>query len=338
MLARAHTRPSARPGSEALLRQLARILVEAAVADDADAPDATHDTDDTGLPGHLVAIVGPLAGTDTAAFDLLLRRLDGHPADVLLGFVAPPEWSAVGVVITATARPLDTSAQPSRPPRPLDQEEHIVFAYLVARDGVSVSVSRRPDGSRWETSATSLDETATGRVDDALRRVLGLPTHPPPADPAELWARLWLDRVLTEVGARPSQPWSWPTIAVLHPAAKLVIDDMRGRVSEVVEAMPRLAEILARGRTWDDLRLGYVSGQWDAPSIPSDVARWMDDGIFSRWLLDSVPPCGAALVALRDLLPSSLVTRIERTLDRWHVSTSVADDTWPWSPRLEHRR
>ena len=54
----------------------------------------------------------------SAAFDLGLLALDagsGHPADLLRGFVAPPEWWAVGVLAVGSG------ACPSRRARPPDR-------------------------------------------------------------------------------------------------------------------------------------------------------------------------------------------------------------------------
>ncbi len=338
-------------GAGAVLLRQARTLAEAAA--------------DDGCGTRLVALTGPLPEPGTEPLDLAVRPLDGHPVDVLVGFVAPAAWSAVGVVAPATAHRLTDVGATAHPVAangaigapalpvaadadigadactgaspPFDDGERIVMVHLVAREGARASVGRRADGSVWvwATSGTAGDDEPTGRLDDVLRRVLGLPTRPPPADPAELWASWWLDRLLTEVGLRPDRSWSWANLAVLHPAAQLVVDDRRGRVTEVVRAMPRLAEILARGRTWGDLRRDAGSGGWATPSIPPDVARWMDDGIFSRWLLDEVPSCGETLVALRDLLPHRLVRRLEDTVAGWQVSTSADADPWTTGPPSE---
>jgi hypothetical protein len=206
----------------------------------------------------------------------------------------------------------------------------VLLVHLLARDGASAACARRPDGSSIDIAAPTLDDrdSPVGRVADVLRRVLGLPTAPPSTSPDELWARLWLDRVLEEVGADRRRHWSWPSVAVLHPAARLVLDDVGGDLFDVAESMPRLAEILARSRSWSDLRHGYVAGQWDAPAVPAEIAAWMDDGIFSRWLLDGVPVCGATLLALRDLLPAGVTDQIERLLRRWEVPIDIEGDPW----------
>jgi hypothetical protein len=329
-------RPSAPPSTSRRLQHLVRALL-------GDAP-ATSPPQ-----GQIVATVTPV--TDEAGVDLLVRPLEGHPADVLTGFVAPAEWSGLGVVVPGRSFHLPGADGPDQPDEPDDPDdpplgdrEPIELAYLVARDAASASACRRPDGTIWSHAADGLDDAAFGRIDDVLRRALGLPTHPPASSPVELWARLWLDRIVGEVAARPARRWSWPTIALLHPAARLVLDDLAGRPTEVADSMPRLAEMLGHGRTWSDLRREHVSADWEAPAIPADVAEWMDDGIFSRWLLDAVPACGDTLALLCDLLPQRLIARIERTVRRWGVSTAATASTTaaglppPWPPADEGRR
>jgi hypothetical protein len=327
------TDPPARPSSLDRLLHLTRALVGADADDDHHAPD---DVQVRPLgDGHLFATAAPPTDRaqgegstdDRSAVDLLLRPLEGHPVEVLTGFVAPAAWSALGVLVPGRSFHLPDADESVG--QPLGDRERVAIAYVVARDGASASACRRPDGTVWTHAAASLADAAFGRVDDVLRRALDLPTHPPEIPPVELWARLWLDRVLADVAARPTKPWSWPTIALLHPAAQLVLDDLSGCAPEVAESMPRLAEMLGHGRSWTDLRLDHASADWETPAIPADVAEWMDNGIFSRWLLDAVPPCGDTLVHLRDLLPQRLITRIERTLHGWGVSTVAVVPTRP---------
>jgi hypothetical protein len=90
--------------------------------------------------------------------------------------------------------------------------------------------------------------------------------------------------------------------------------------------------MLGRSRSWSDLRIGHASVVPDPAAIPPVLADWMDDGIFSRWLLDSVPDCGSSLVHLRDLLPPRLIARIERVIEGWDVPTDLGTDPWLPSP------
>jgi hypothetical protein len=322
-------KPSDPPVELELLVRLARALVT-------DPPE--EDGADRPTDGVLVAIAAPLVGPDPGGgsppIDLLFRELDGHPVEGLTGFTAPPGWSTLGVVCSGTARHLvgSTGTDAGSAPPPLGDRQPIRVAYLVARSGVSASACRRPDGTIWSHSAAGLDDAGVGRVDDVLRRALRLPTHPPHSSSIELWARLWLDRAVEEVAARPRRRWTWPAIARLHPAAQLVLEDLPERGAEVADSILRLGEMLGRSRSWSELRIGHSSAVPDPAAIRPDLAEWMDDGIFSRWLLDGVPDCGSSLVHLRDLLPPGVIGRIERVLDHWEVDIDLGNDPWLSSP------
>lgn len=302
-----------------LLLNLARIVHRA----------AGHDR------SHLVALSGPLGGADGDEVDLLMRPLDGHPVDTLAGFDAPAEWTVLGVIATGTARHLEelqaTDGSTADPPVPPGR---VVTTYLVGRDGTSASICEPPGGSPWETRAAGLHDAAIGRIDDCLRRALDLPTHPVGAGPGDLWARIWLDELLAAACADPARHWSWTTAALHHTAARAVAGEGLGRASEVADALPRLGEILEAGRGWTQLRAACASGEWSTGSIPAGLAEWMDDGMFGRWLLDELPPCGHQLVALRELLPATVVDRIEATLTGWGIGVEeTANGGWTSSHR-----
>jgi len=120
-------------------------------------------------------------------FDLGIRPLedDRSVVEALSGFSAPSEWMAIGVVTEGTARHLvDTTSERRR----------VRCVHLVDRTGASASTLR------LQGEAASVfggdDDHGRGRIDDACRRALELPTAPPTRSTIELWALVWLDRVL----------------------------------------------------------------------------------------------------------------------------------------------
>jgi hypothetical protein len=263
---------------------------------------------------HLVGIAGPLAER-RGEIEIALRAVDAHPLAELAGFVAPAEWGALGVVAPGRAHALgDRSPPPDR----------VVISHLVSRDGSSAWICKPLDGPASEGTAAGLADAGPGRIDDALRRALGLPTRPPDDEPGTLWARLWLDAVLAAVAADPPRGWTWVDLAVLHPAVLLLTEHAppsppveRG---EMAEAMPRLAELLSDGRPWADLRASCASGALPVEWLPAELAAWMDDGIFSRWMLEGLTPTDDLLAALGDLLPAGLTDRVRSVLERWNLS------------------
>ena len=131
------------------------------------------------------------------------RSLHGaHPLQVLVGFVAPPEWAAIGVSNAGWAHPLDATGRPRRRP----DAPSVQVTVLFSRSGVAAGVLRKAAG------VSELPDPPEGVVADACRRALVLPTAPPPATTAELWALTWLDRIV-EVAARaggPAHLAGWP--------------------------------------------------------------------------------------------------------------------------------
>jgi hypothetical protein len=163
---------------------------------------------------HRLVFVQPVPGDD--AFELGFRELEEgqHPLDLLLGFVAPAEWSAFGVVCFGWAAPAVgfDEARHTAELRPSLHPDRcrVRVVTLLDRDGTEWATATLDDG-------TVVDEPGEGTVGDALRRCLRLPTAPPPVGTAELFAALWLADV-----AAAGRPLSWAEVASRHPAVRLL--------------------------------------------------------------------------------------------------------------------
>lgn len=179
-------------------------------------------------------------------FELGLRKdLDGHPVDVLLGFVCPAEWAAFGLSHVGWSSPMG-AVRPSRHP----QRERVRITTLVHRDGAIASVLRFENGK--ELSDTS---ECHGMIPDVLRRALGVPTPPPALPLRAFMARLWLESVLRE--ARRRRPMTWKDVAALEPHPS--------------------------SESWSDLRWSVVTARRSLDEVTPEIAAWMDDGMFARW-------------------------------------------------------
>ena len=249
-----------RPSTAAPASTRARLDALAGVVDRCEPPDAGH------LLVHVVD-----HGDD---LDLATKALAPglHPFEALAGFRAPESWWAVGVRATGRARHLD---------RP-DRARRSRITHLVARTGEECSVVHA-GGQRLPTPGP-----AEGTLADLCRRVLALPTPPPPAPPSALWTALWLDRVLSAWN-RPDRRRrllsAWHEIASLHPAW----DDEPGAEGDDVVAAGRA---LAARWSWRDLRHGRRAVPLPEGELPDDIARWMDDGFYARWTLGGLPAIG----------------------------------------------
>lgn len=179
-----------------------------------------HPSLDSALLGHLAESLGKVIGDEGGGFlvhvvahpdgpDVGILPLDSlAPADVLLGTVAPADWSVLGVATTGWARSLDGRSGRVR-------AEIVV---LVVRDG-------RVVGHLRQRGQVITEPPASGVTLDCLQRALGLPTAPP-AEPAVDWAAL---RELVAAGG-------WPALG-LTPEEAAWFDD--GSFCRWVMSQPR---------------------------------------------------------------------------------------------------
>lgn len=246
-----------------------------------------HVVDDASVddPGHvLVHLQEP-----RSEVVLGLRSCDTevHPFELVAGFTAPEDWWAFGMRVRGRAHHLD---EPGR------VTLGVATTFLVDRDGREVSVLRAAD------VATPLPGPAQGTIADLCRRVLALPTGPPPPTTALLWTAQWLDAVLAE-WARPERrrrvSSGFEALASLHPAAG----------EHVVRSAGELTAIAHRhSAAWTWARLRHADRPLDLPGggLPSEVARWMDDGFFARWTVGAFPSIATLATDLKALLGEPL--------------------------------
>lgn len=233
--------------------------------------------------GALLRVHEAASGADCLAW---LPLQGAHPLEALLGYVAPPEWWAIGVCAPGRAHSADGT-------------DDVTATLLVDRTGATASILQRGDDR----------EVLPGRPDgvlaDACRRALGLPTAPPPWSSLMLWTQAWLDRIVEADGARPPglPSLSWAAVARLHPAST-------GPGDPVALAL----DAAALAEAWPWARLRAESGVADlAGARPSPaLAQWMDDGMWARWLLAGLPGGTDLLAAVQDLLTAPMAEAVTR--------------------------
>jgi hypothetical protein len=272
---------------------------------------------EAGDPAQLVRLRAGTEDLGDGELELGLLPLDdvSHPFEGIVGFDAPDEWIAVGLIATGRASPLDgTGAAAGR-------RFGVRSAHLVARTGAWASAWRalRP-GAGDPGSASGCGERddepmPAGRLDDALRRMLGLPTAPPPESTHRLWAAEWLDAV---VDAAMSRRGRLGPAAVLarHPAvAAFDLDPAVMSVDDLVAAGDRLAGL----RDWPELRRACADGRWSHPAIDHETAAWFDDGAFARAALAGWPDVTQSLDAVVAIAAPAAASLVITVLDRWGV-------------------
>ncbi|MGH9224034.1 MAG: hypothetical protein ACRD2W_09710 [Acidimicrobiales bacterium] len=232
------------------------------------------------------------AGDD---YDVGTLDLQGRPpADVLLGFVAPDEWFALGFAGRGRPRHLDTGSRKGLP-------ASASSVVLVRRDGEVVGRLRMGDVS---------DDTAPayGLTLDGLQRALGLSAAAPLDTTGPRFASAWLDLVARMARAGPS-PLTWAEVAALHPAAA-ILDDWAGEGEDLVAATTALERVC----DWERLRWLTVEGSWQEPSVTPSDAAWFDAGSFSRWVMTFVPPINVLLADVRRAAGPGIARRCRSVL------------------------
>jgi hypothetical protein len=270
-------------------------------------------------PGDPPRLVRVRVGVDGLAPDELeigtAPLPDGdHPLDSLVGLVAPADWQALGVVATGRASTLGDGPAARRP-------VPVATAHLVARDGTWASVWEPMGGGAGPRGADRGDAegglACTGRVDDAMRRALGVPTGPPPASTLGLLATQWLDAVVAVAAADPRRPPGLRQVLAHHPAvAAFDLDPDQLALHQLVADAQRLAGL----RTWADLRRSCAKGTWPEPAVDRGLAAWFDDGSFARWVLGGWPDLADLVDAVADLLPAGAAAAVAVALDAWGLA------------------
>lgn len=256
-----------------------------------------------GVDGALLRVL-----VDPAEDELAWFPLDGsHPLELLLRFVVPDNWRAVGVWCAGWAHRLDETGRARRgsgsPP--------VTVTLLVERSGAAAGLLREGD------TITPLLERPEGVVADACRRALGLPTTAPAGSTAELWALYWLDR-LVEIASQAdgaARLRTWPAVAALHPAVAGL--PARDRAAAIGEPARLAAAALAWSDAWPWARLRAEPGALNLPwlDLTPALAAWMDDGMWSRWLLSALPPAEDLLASVHALLGDRVAAAVDMVIE-----------------------
>jgi hypothetical protein len=271
-----------------------------------------------GDPAQLVRLRAGAEDLGPGEVELGLLPLDdvSHPLEGLLGLVAPPEWLAVGVVATGRATRLDEPGAGQRFP--------VCSVHLVGRTGCWAAAWRPlGDGAGAAGSASGDGGPAAppaGRLDDALRRSLGLPTAPPPGSTHLLWATEWLDAVVEAAADRGDRVrLSAAGVIGLHPAVDaLELDPATLELADVIAAGDRLAA----WRGWAELREACAQGTWSHPLVEPEAASWLDDGAFARLALSGWPDLTDLRDAVGLLLTPEAAATVDEALASWGIPTA----------------
>lgn len=260
-------------------------------------------------PGSLVVTVAPAPVPAEVAIGTWPVPDDvAHPADPLVGFLAPEDWLAIGLVARGRAWPIDPAGAAA-------EADPVRITSLAGRDGTATSLL-----TRAAEPVQVIEDAPAGWVADVLARTLGRPT-PPPATALSTWVEAaWLDRIADLVLESPGRVRHWDVLARLHPLAAPgaalpgVLLAVESRALDLESSWCRMR------RLWGG---GPPVAAAQAPPGGRAVALqdWFDDGSFARWVTRNLVPGEDLLPAVLDALPRALGRELLESL----VGTPVPD-------------
>lgn len=226
-----------------------------------------------------------------------MTRREVRYRDGLLGRRARPASIAAAVIGTGRLRMLDEAHElPARLVPGL--AGGLRMACLVTRD----------DRVGWRMvlpgGATIDPPPEGGEMLDILRRALDLPTRPPAGSTGYLQMVSWVTSLLLAADENGRAPrLTWDQTIHRHP---LFVD---GTVDDVAGAEGLIRELAAMG-SWESVRLLVAAGLGSGPMPSADLAGWMDEGMFSRWVTSDLPAAEALVAAVQPRLMPGAARRL----------------------------
>ena len=247
---------------------------------------------DASGPGDTPALICVVPGRAGPVVELDVVLDD--PVDALIGRVAPADALAVGLRAPAHSHHLD-----GRRPPTAGRVLHLVN---VRGTSVTLLPGTRPAGP----VVGPTDAPLIGRVPEACRRQLGLPTPPPPPIAVTTVVDLWLTRLTVAAIRGDAVRWS-DALALLAAAPGPITTP-----SDAATALHRTS----RGWSWERIREGVARGSTElvAGCVDPVAAAWMDAGMFARWVASELPPTEVLLDALDATTSPAVVDRIRAAL------------------------
>jgi hypothetical protein len=224
--------------------------------------------------------------------------IDEH-LEHLLGWTAPAECWALGVAASCRITPTDPTINAAAQGRVVAAEGGGVVCLLSGRDG---SFASRLHGTDTEPTA---QEVPNGKLVDLLIRPFGRPTPPPPRPTSDVITVLWLAAIAERLDQCPLDPPGWDEVLALHP----VCQTLDGWLPTPAETFCVLDAATAAW-DWAYLRALAARGEAFQDLLSKEVAEWMDDGMFARWVLGTLPPPQRILAELRPRLASPVRRRL----------------------------
>jgi hypothetical protein len=226
----------------------------------------------------------------------------------LLGRLVRPGWTGAAVVGTGRLRLLDPAHEPPATLVP-GLAGGLTMACVVSRRDSTGWRMRLPDGTLYEPMPEN------GFMLDILRRSLELETPPPPESTVSLRLAAWMGAI-SGTGRDRGDRLGWDEALGLHPA---LFDGPRLGATEA-EAI--VCSCASSGE-WESMRELVAAGLETPGMPPSSLARWMDEGMFARWVLAELPPTEDLLPGVRSSLEPAAYRRLSHLVRRLEDRTTI---------------
>jgi hypothetical protein len=232
--------------------------------------------------------------------------------DCLVGLRADPGWAGISLVAAGVGAVDPIAASESgahniwTPQSGVEMSLRLAFGML--RDD-SREFAARPES---ESEILRL-EPEHGFVVDVCRRFLGLPTAPEPRSVLDYLTALWLQEVLDR-SADPvlRTPISAAEVLECHPLISNEVVDFGASIPS-----PRgFAHLIAHTSSltsWERMRAHAERGL-GSPHVSAAEAKWMDEGIFARWMLNTERPPSDLLDDISLFVPARTYDYLNRAV------------------------
>jgi hypothetical protein len=242
-----------------------------------------------------------------------------HPdVEALAGFVAPPDCNAIVTVGYGWAHSLGEGTPAGRALLGPEGRRRCRVVCLMTRSGDVAGYLR--DGPN-----ILIDEAPTvGRVMDYMRRSFRLPTPQPEESTSRFLAYMWLGNVRS-AGYQADGPLPWPAVIGQHPAMKVA--EEAGLTIPFAEVVPIL-RMVADTWSWSYLAEQAAAPGWLADLLPAGTAGWMDEGLFSRWLLGNFSDITNLLDQVTRLIEPTAAKKLHRVLKQLDLLNAPPHPNW----------
>ena len=259
--------------------------------------------------GDLEPCVLHVSTPDVDGFDLGVAPLDGrHPTDTLLGQTAPDDWHAVGIATHGWAYHVAERGDPGR------RRHRVHVVTLLSRSGEHAHRTHADDA---DLTGVLDAELPSGEQVDLLRRVLRLPTDPPPCDASTYWSIEWLSALVA--AEAPIRTLS--DAIVMHPVTTLIRRGTEIGDADLVDVLTAFHRVMS----WSRMRELASVDRFSVPELAPDDAAWLDDGSFARFVLNRCPPLHLLRARLDEHVGREAAEDVLDLLD----DLGVPDAAWP---------